>query len=56
MSGVSKLMRRKKVSVTQTPVSPPNIIKLYSNGMGRVDIMDQKQLFTESIVKGSIVS
>ena len=31
-----------KVSATKTPVSRPNIIKLYNNGMDTVDIMDQK--------------
>ena len=35
-------MRRTKGSVTKTPVSCPNIIKLYNNGIGGVDILDQK--------------
>ena len=41
MSRVSN-MTQTKGSATKTPVSCPNIIKLYNNGMGGVDIMDQK--------------
>ena len=43
MSVVSNEMRQTKGSATKTPVSCPNIIKLYNNGMGGVNIMDKKQ-------------
>ena len=42
MNGLSNVMRRTKCSTIETPVSCPNIIKLYNNGMSGVDIMDQK--------------
>ena len=42
MSGLSNVMRQTKGSATKTPVSYPNIIKLYNNGMGGVDIMNHK--------------
>ena len=42
MSGSSNVMRRMKGSSTKTPVPCPNIIKMYNNGMGGVDLMDQK--------------
>ena len=42
MSGISNIMRRTKGSATITLVSCPNVIKLYNNGMGGVDIMNQK--------------
>ena len=42
MSGSSNVMRRMKGSSTKTPVPCPNIIKIYNNGMGGVDLMDQK--------------
>ena len=48
MSGVSNIMRRKKRSATNTPFSCPKIIKLYNNGMGGVDIMDQKNSCLQS--------
>ena len=35
----------------QTPVSYPKTIKLYNNGMAGVDIMDYKQVLTDSIMK-----
>ena len=41
ISGISNVIRRSKVSVTKTPVSCPNIIKLYNNGIGGVDIAQQ---------------
>ena len=41
-SWVSNVIRRAKASVNETPVSCPNIIKLYNNGMGGVDTVDQK--------------
>ena len=41
ISGVCNVIRRKKASATKTPASCPNI-KLYSNDIGGVDIMDQK--------------
>ena len=41
MSGVSNVMRWTKGSATKISVCP-NIIKLYNNGMGGTDIMDQK--------------
>ena len=41
-SGVSNAIRRAKVSVNKTPVSCPKFIKLYNNGMGGVDTVDQK--------------
>ena len=47
-------MRRTKRSENKTPVSCPNVIKSYNNGMGGVDIMNQNQLLTDSIVKASI--
>ena len=42
MSGVSKVMRHTKDSVTKAPVSYFNITKLYNNSMCDVYIMDQK--------------
>ena len=54
MSGVSNVMRRTKGLATKAPVSCPNIIKLYNNGMGGVNVMDEKLLLTDSIVKASI--
>ena len=42
MSGVSNKMRQTKGSPTKTSVSCRNIIKLYNNGKGGVDIIDQK--------------
>ena len=51
--GVSKVKRRTKGSATNTPVSCPNIIKVYNNGTGSTDIMDQKQVLTDLIVEAS---
>ena len=42
MSGVSNKMRQTEGSPTKTSVSCHNIIKLYNNGKGGVDIIDQK--------------
>ena len=42
MSGVSNKMRQTEGSPTKTSVSCRNIIKLYNNGKGGVDIIDQK--------------
>ena len=55
MSEVSNVMRKPKGSATKTPASCPNINKLYNNDMSGVDIIDKKQLLTDSIVKASIV-
>ena len=54
MSEASNVMRRTKRSENKTPVSCPNVIKSYNNGIGGVDIMNQNQLLTDSIVKASI--
>ena len=35
-------MRQTKGLATKTRISCPNIIKLYNNSMGGVDIVDQK--------------
>ena len=42
MDGTSNVMRRTKGSATKTPVSCPNIIKMYNASMGDVDVIDQK--------------
>ena len=42
MDGTSNVMRRTKGSATKTPVSCPNIIKMYNPSMGDVDVIDQK--------------
>ena len=44
MGGTSNVMRRTKGSATKalTPVSRPNIIKMYNTSMGGVDFIDQK--------------
>ena len=42
MDGTSNVMRRTKGSATKTPVSCPNIIKMYKASMGDVDVIDQK--------------
>ena len=42
ISGLSNIMRRTKGSGTKTSVSCPDIINIYRNGIGSVDIMDQK--------------
>ena len=42
MDGTSNVMRRIKRSTRKTPVSCPNIIKLYNASMGDVDVIDQK--------------
>ena len=41
-SGASKVMKLTKSSATKTPTSCPKIIKIYSNGMAGVDIIDKK--------------
>ena len=43
MSRVSDLVRQTEISATKTPGSCPNIMKLYSNGIGGVDIMDKSK-------------
>ena len=42
MDGTSNVMRRTKGFATKTPVSCPNIIKMYNASMGDVDVIDQK--------------
>ena len=42
MSGVSNLIGRTNGLSTKTPVSSLNIVKLYNNGKGGVDIVIQK--------------
>ena len=42
MDGTSNVMRRTKGSATKTPVSCPNIIKMYNASMGDADVIDQK--------------
>ena len=42
MDGTSNVMRRSKGSATKTPVSCPNIIKMYNVSMSGVDVIDQK--------------
>ena len=42
MDGTSNVMRRTKVSATKTPVSCPNIIKIYNESTGGVDVIHQK--------------
>ena len=42
MDGTSNVMRRTKGSATKTPVSCPNVIKMYNSSMGDVDVIDQK--------------
>ena len=54
MYEVSNVMTQTKGSATKTSVSCPNIIKLYDNGIGCVDIIDQNQLLTDSIIKATI--
>lgn len=41
-SWTSKVMKLTKSSATKTPTSCPKIIKIYSNGMAGVDIIDKK--------------
>ena len=41
-SWTCKVMKLIKSSATKTPTSYPKIIKIYSNGMAGVDIIDQK--------------
>ena len=38
----SNVMRQIKGSATKTPMSCPNIIKMYNSNMGGVDVIDQK--------------
>ena len=40
--GAYNVMRQTKSLATKTRISCPNIIKLYNNSMGGVDIVDQK--------------
>ena len=47
MIGVSNVIRQTKGSATKTPVSCPKI-KLYSNEMGGVDIMDKKPCWLQT--------
>ena len=42
INGTPNVMRRTKGSATKTPVSCPNIIKMYNASMGGVDVIDQK--------------
>ena len=42
MDGTSNVMRRSKGSATKTPVSCPNIIKMYNVSMSGVDVIDHK--------------
>ena len=42
MDRTSNVMRRTKGSATKTPVSFPNIIKMYNSSMGGIDVIDQK--------------
>ena len=42
MDETSNVMRQTKGSATKTPVSCPNIIKMYNASMGGVDVVDQK--------------
>ena len=40
MDGTSNVMRRTNGSATKTPVSSPNIIKMYNASMGGADVID----------------
>ena len=42
MNGTSNVMRRTKGPATKTPVSCPNIIKIYNESTGGVDVIHQK--------------
>ena len=42
MDGTSNVIRRIKGSATKTPVSCPNITKMYNSSMDGVDVIDQK--------------
>ena len=42
INGTPNVMRRTKGSATKTPVSCPNIIKMYNASMGGADVIDQK--------------
>ena len=42
MDETSNVMRQTKGFPTKTPVSCPNIIKMYNASMGGVDVVDQK--------------
>ena len=42
MDDVSSVQRREKGSTTKSVISCPNVLKLYNNGMGEVDLMDQR--------------
>ena len=42
MDSCSNVLRRMKGSANKIPINCPNLVKLYNNGMGGVDIMDQK--------------
>ena len=42
MDDVSSVQRRDKGSASKSVISCPNVLKLYNNGMGEVDLMDQR--------------
>ena len=42
MDDVSSVQRREKGSASKSVISCPNVLKLYNNGMGEVDLMDQR--------------
>ena len=42
MDDVSSVQMREKGSATKSVISCPNVLKLYNNGMGEVDLMDQR--------------
>ena len=44
-------MRRTKGSSTETPLSCPNIIKMYNASLGSVNVIDEKRLHIDQIVK-----
>ena len=47
-------MRRTKGSSTRTTLSCPNIIKMYNASLGSVDVIDEKRLHIDQIVKKKI--
>ena len=42
MDDVSSIQRREKESETKSAILYPTIVKLYTNGMGGVDLIDQR--------------
>ena len=54
MDDVSSIQRREKESETKSAILYPTIVKLYNNGMGGVDLIDQRTAAYQLNCKSSV--